>query len=74
MGKCAQYVEQGNVPQIWSHVKSPFQCRACKCRKVGEGSDDDRDDTKKVNGLKGSRRVKKIGRPREGLKPVKLFD
>ena len=71
-GKCAQFVEMGNLQQVWSNPNSPYQCRACKCRKLLERLGGDREDKKRANGIRASGRVKKIGGSAAGIKPVKL--
>jgi len=72
-GRCAQYVEMGNLQQIWSHRDSPLQCRACKCRKIEGGSDDDGGDDRRVNRFKTFGGVKKKGGAPGGMVPVELF-
>jgi hypothetical protein len=72
--RCGQFVREGNTRQIWSHPLSPSQCRACKCRRIEEGSNDDRGDRRKVDRFGKFRRVKKIKGTAGGMKPAELFE
>lgn len=72
--KCAQHIKEGGTRQIWSHPLSPSQCRACKCRKIEEGSDDDRGDKRRVNRFETFRGVKKIKGTAGRMKPAELFE